>query len=133
MVVNIGKVLSGEWGYVCDDMAAVVEVAGGAKALVKVILENCYLTDEQKVRLCEICGEVGADFVKTSTGYGSGGATLDDVRLMRRHSPPRVRVKAAGGIRDLDTLLEYRAAGAVRIGASRTAEILDECRRRLGG
>jgi deoxyribose-phosphate aldolase len=82
--------------------------------------------------LCEICGELGADWVKTSTGYGSGGATNEDLILMRRHSPPWVQIKAAGGVRDLDRLLEVRALGVTRVGATRTAEILDECKRRLG-
>ncbi len=132
MVVNIGKVLSGEWDYVRADIAAVVGPAHEAGAIVKVIFENCYLRDAHKIRLCEICGQVGADFVKTSTGYGAGGATLQDVRLMRKHSPDSVQVKAAGGIRSLESLLEYRAAGVARIGASRTAEILDACRKALG-
>ena len=131
MVVNISQVLSGNWGYVRDDIAAVIEPAHAAGQKVKVIFENCYLQDEHKIRLCEICSELNADWVKTSTGYGSGGATLDDLALMRRHCPERVHVKAAGGVRDLDTLLKVRELGVTRVGASRTAEILDECRRRL--
>ena len=132
MVVNISKVLSGDWGYVRSDIAAVVEAAHARGQKVKVIFENCYLDDAHKIRLCEICGELRADWVKTSTGYGAGGATLDDLRLMRAHSPPHVQVKAAGGIRTLDSLLEVRALGVTRVGASRTVDILDECRRRLG-
>ncbi len=132
MVVNIGKVLSGDWEYVRQDIRAVVEAGHAAEALVKVIFENCYLQDAHKIRLCELCGEVGADFVKTSTGYGTGGATIEDLRLMRRHAPPHVQVKAAGGIRTFDQLLEARAAGATRVGATRTADILEECKRRLG-
>ncbi len=132
MVVNIGKVLSGDWEYVRQDIRAVVEAGHAAGALVKVIFENCYLQDAHKIRLCELCGEVGADFVKTSTGYGTGGATIEDLRLMRRHAPPHVQVKAAGGIRTFDQLLEARAAGATRVGATRTADILEECKRRLG-
>jgi deoxyribose-phosphate aldolase len=97
-----------------------------------VIFENCYLNDEQKIRLCQICGELHADWVKTSTGYGSGGATTEDLRLMREHSPPYVQVKAAGGVRDMDRLLEVRSLGVSRVGASRTSEMLNECRRRLG-
>src|SRR5260370_13959486 len=93
MVVNIGKVLSKDWRYVADDVRAVVEPAHAGKALVKVIFENCFLADEHKEQLCRICGEVEADFVKTSTGYGSAGATDDDLRLMRRCSPSRVPVK----------------------------------------
>jgi len=134
VVVNISKVLSGDWDYVRTDVGAVVDFAhlGEKKGKVKVIFENCYLADEHKVRLCEICGELGADWVKTSTGYGTGGATDHDLRLMREHSPPHVQVKAAGGVRSLDRLLEVRALGVTRVGASRTADILDECRRRLG-
>jgi len=132
MVVNIGKVLSEDWGFVRGDIAAVTAAAHQAGAIVKVIFENCYLQDRHKIRLCEISAEVGADFVKTSTGYGSGGATLDDLRLMRRHSPPHVRIKAAGGVRTLDALLEVRSIGVARSGATRTAEMLEECKRRLG-
>ncbi len=133
MVVNISKALSGDWGYVRDEIGAVVSTAHAAGAKVKVIFENAYLKDEHKTRLCEVCGEAGADWVKTSTGYGPGGATHEDLKLMRRHAPPHVQVKAAGGVRDLDALLAVRALGVTRVGASRTKEILDECRRRLGG
>jgi len=132
MVVNISKVLSGDWGYVRDDIRAVIDTAHEAGKKVKVIFENCYLNDAQKIRLCEISGELGADWVKTSTGYGTGGATLEDLQLMRKYSPPGVQVKAAGGIRDLDMLLRMREIGVTRVGASRTAPMLDECRRRLG-
>lgn len=131
-VVNISKVRSGDWDYVRAEIQAIVEMAHGAGQKVKVIFENCYLTDEQKVALCEVCGEVGADWVKTSTGYGSGGATMEDLRLMRAHVPEHVQVKAAGGIRTLDALLEVRAIGVTRVGASRTREMLDECKERLG-
>jgi deoxyribose-phosphate aldolase len=132
MVVNISQVLSGNWDYVRRDIEAVVEASHAASAKVKVIFENCYLKDEHKIRLCEICGDLKADWVKTSTGYGTGGATLDDLKLMRKHSPPHVQVKAAGGIRTLDSLLEVRALGVTRSGASRTKEMLDEARARLG-
>jgi deoxyribose-phosphate aldolase len=131
MVVNIGKVLSQDWRYVADDIRAVVEVAHRGRALVKVIFENSFLADEHKEQLCRICGEVGADFVKTSTGYGATGATDDDLRLMRRCSPPRVQVKAAGGVRTLDRLLAVRALGVTRVGATATQIILDECKARL--
>lgn len=131
MVVNVGKVLSEDWEYVSQEVQAVAEMAHKGGAIVKVIFENCYLQDMHKIRLCEICAAAGADFVKTSTGYGSGGATLEDLKLMRRNSPPHVRVKAAGGVRTLDGLLEVRAIGVARCGATRTAEMLDECRRRL--
>jgi deoxyribose-phosphate aldolase len=131
MVVNISKVLSGDWDYVHADIAAVIDVTHGEGQKVKVIFENCYLNDEQKVRLCEICGRLGADWVKTSTGYGTGGATIEDLKLMRQHAPRNVQVKAAGGVRDLDKLLEVRALGVTRVGATRTADILEECKRRL--
>jgi deoxyribose-phosphate aldolase len=131
MVVNISKVLSGDWDYVRSDIQAVLDVAHAAKQKVKVIFENCYLNDSQKIKLCEICSELGADWVKTSTGYGTGGATHEDLRLMRLHCPAHVQVKAAGGVRDLDGLLAVRALGVSRCGASRTKDILDECRRRL--
>jgi deoxyribose-phosphate aldolase len=132
MVVNISQVLSGAWDYVRDDVAAVIRVAHDAGAKVKVIFENCYLKEEHKIRLCQICGELNADWVKTSTGYGTGGATLEDLALMRKHAPPHVQVKAAGGVRDLDTLIKVRELGVTRCGASRTKEMLDECRKRLG-
>jgi len=132
MVVNISKVLSEDWAYVRADIKAVVDVAHARGQKVKVIFENCYLRDEHKIRLCEICAEVGADWVKTSTGYGTGGATDEDLKLMRRHSPAHVQVKAAGGVRDLDRLLTVRALGVTRVGASRTVDILEECKRRLG-
>ncbi len=132
MVVNISKVLSEDWSYVEQDIKAVVDAAHGRGQKVKVIFENCYLRDNYKIKLCEICGKIGADWVKTSTGYGSGGATIEDLRLMRSHSPRHVQVKAAGGVRDLDKLLEVRALGVTRVGATRTADILNECKRRLG-
>jgi len=132
MVVNISQVLSGAWDYVRADIRAVIDVAHTAGQKVKVIFENCYLRDEHKIRLCEICSELNADWVKTSTGYGSGGATLEDLHLMRRHAAPHVQVKAAGGVRDMDKLLEVRALDVSRVGASRTCEMLDDCRRRLG-
>jgi deoxyribose-phosphate aldolase len=128
MVVNIGKVLSKDWRYVTDDVRAVVEAAHAQGALVKVIFENCFLQNEHKEQLCRICGEVGANFVKTSTGYGSTGATDDDLRLMRRCSPPKVQVKAAGGVRDFERLLAVRAIGVTRVGATATRAILDGCR-----
>ena len=131
MVVNISKVLSGDWDYVRADLKAVIDEAHSRGRKVKVIFENCCLRDEHKVRLSEICGELGADWVKTSTGFGAGGATDADLVLMRRHSPPGVQVKAAGGVRTLDRLLEVRALGVTRVGASRTNEILVVCNCRL--
>lgn len=132
MVVNISKVLSGDWNYVKTDIAAVIDVAHAAGQKVKVIFENCYLNDDQKIKLCEICTELNADWVKTSTGYGTGGATHEDLKLMRKHAGDHVQVKAAGGVRDLDALLAVRELGVTRCGASRTADILGEARKRLG-
>ena len=131
MVVNIGKVLSGDWRYVTDDIRAVVAAAHAKTAMVKVIFENCFLTDLHKKQLCEICGEARADFVKTSTGYGATGATTEDLILMRRHSPPHVQVKAAGGVRNFERLLEVRALGVTRVGATASKAILDECKVKL--
>ena len=113
--------------------AAVVDLAHRHGAIVKVIFENCFLQDEHKERLCQICGEVRADFVKTSTGYGSTGATDEDLRLMRRCSPPHVQVKAAGGVRTFERLLAVRALGVTRVGATATKVILDDCKKALGG
>ncbi len=131
MVVNIGKVLSRDWPWVAEDIRAVVSAAHARQGIVKVIFENCYLTNELKEQLCRICADVGADFVKTSTGYGSGGATDEDLRLMRRCSPSRVGVKAAGGIRTFERLLEVRALGVSRVGATATKAILDRCKEQL--
>jgi deoxyribose-phosphate aldolase len=131
MVVNISQVLSGNWDYVRADIKAVIDVAHTAGQKVKVIFENCYLKDEHKIELCRICSDMNADWVKTSTGYGTGGATHDDLKLMRKTAAPHVQVKAAGGVRDLDALLAVRDLGVSRCGASRTKEMLDECRIRL--
>jgi deoxyribose-phosphate aldolase len=132
MVVNVSKVLSGDWAYVTEEIRAIVETTHEAGQKVKVIFENAYLQDEHKVRLCEICSELRADWVKTSTGYAPGGATDEDLMLMRRHSAEWVQVKAAGGIRDLDAQLRVRALGVTRVGATRTATMLEDCRQRLG-
>jgi len=131
-VVNISKVRSGDWHYVREELLALIVAthAGGAK--IKVIFENAYLDDDAKIRLCEICAEIGADWVKTSTGYAPSGATFADLELMRKHSPPYVQVKAAGGVHDLDTLLKIRAIGVSRVGMRSTAPILEELRKRLG-
>ena len=131
MVVNISKVLSNDWDYVRGDLQAVIDLAHGRGQKVKVIFENCYLKDDHKVRLCEICGDLRADWVKTSTGFGTGGATIEDLKLMRKHSPPHVQVKAAGGVRDLDAALAVRAVGVTRFGCTRTVDVLEECKRRL--
>jgi deoxyribose-phosphate aldolase len=132
MVVNIGKVLSGDWSYVREDLKSVADLVHARGRKLKVIFENCYLHNDHKIRLCEISAEVGADWVKTSTGFGPSGATVEDVKLMRAHSPAKVQIKASGGIRDLDEVLEFRALGVTRIGTSRTKFILEECRRVLG-
>ena len=131
MVVNISQVLGANWDYVRADIRAVIDVAHAAGRKVKVIFENCYLKDEHKIELCRICSDLSADWVKTSTGYGTGGATHDDLKLMRQYASPRVQVKAAGGVRDLDALLAVRALGVSRCGASRTKDMLDDCRSRL--
>lgn len=131
MVSNISRVLSADWNYVRADIKAVTDATHAGGGRVKVIFENCYLKDEHKIRLCGICTELGVDWVKTSTGFGPSGATLEDLTLMVKHVKPPVQVKAAGGVRDLDMLLKVRALGVTRVGARSTREILDECRRRL--
>jgi len=124
MVVNVSKCKDGDWDYVERDIAEVCHAVHEGGRLLKVIFECCFLSDEEKVRLCEICTKVGVDFVKTSTGYGSGGATVADVALMKAHVGPKVRIKAAGGIHTAEELLALRAAGADRFGCSRTESIL---------
>lgn len=131
-VINIGKARGGEWDYVKAEIKALTCATHSGRAKIKVIFENAYLEDAAKIRLCEICGEIGVDWVKTSTGFAPAGATVADVILMRKHSLSQVQVKAAGGVRTLDALLEFRAAGATRVGSSSTAQILEECRKRLG-
>jgi deoxyribose-phosphate aldolase len=132
MVLPIGWLRSGEDDEVREDIAAVVDVAHPRGAVVKVILENAYLTDEQKVRGCRLSEKAGADFVKTSTGFAPSGSTMDDLRLMRASVSDRVRVKAAGGIRTLDLLVEGLNVGMDRCGATATAAIIDDLRRRQG-
>jgi deoxyribose-phosphate aldolase len=130
MVLNIGELRSGNFEYVLEDIQAVVEAARG-KALVKVILENAYLTNEQKVKACKLAERAGADFVKTSTGFASSGATIEDLCLMRRSVSPRVQVKAASGVRTLDMMLAVIDAGATRVGATATATILEDFKKRF--
>jgi deoxyribose-phosphate aldolase len=143
MVINIGKALSGDWAYVENEVRVITAICHEHHALVKVIFETDYLTrTEDKIRLCEICTRTGADFVKTSTGYGfvklTGGdynykgATVSDIELMREHSGPDVQVKAAGGVRSLDDLLKMKAAGATRCGATATEAILTDAMKRFG-
>jgi deoxyribose-phosphate aldolase len=131
-VMNISKARSGDWRYVHDELTALTDVIHAAGGKIKIIFENAYHDDAAKIRLCEICGEIGVDWVKASTGYAPTGATMADLELMRKHSPAYVQVKAAGGIRDLDALLAVRAIGVSRVGATRTQSMLEECRRRLG-
>ena len=140
MVINVGKALGGDWGYVADEIRAINDAVVSERAILKVIFENDFLQDEQIIRLCGICSEIGVAFVKTSTGYGFvkqpdgsynyKGATEHHVRLMRKHSAPSVRIKAAGGIRTLDQMLKFRDLGADRIGASATEAMLQEAIRR---
>jgi deoxyribose-phosphate aldolase len=143
MVVNIGKVLGGDWEYVAREIQAINQAVVRAGATLKVIFENDYLQDEHILRLCEICSLQAVAFVKTSTGYGfvkqpNGfysylGATDHALQLMRAHSAPEVQVKAAGGVRTLDDLLRVRALGVTRIGATATREILEEAKKRGAG
>ncbi|HEY4246347.1 MAG TPA: deoxyribose-phosphate aldolase [Lacunisphaera sp.] len=140
VVVNIGKVLSGDWAYVAEELKAVASTCTSRNVMLKVIFENDYLQDEHIIRLCELCTGNGIAFVKTSSGYGfvkqaSGdynyrGATDHHLALMRRHSGPNVQIKAAGGVRTLDDLLRVRALGVTRIGATATESILREAIRR---
>jgi deoxyribose-phosphate aldolase len=130
MVVNVGKVLGGDRAYVRADIRAIVEVTHRAGKKLKVIFENAYLADAHKIWLCELCSELDVDWVKTSTGFGPSGAVLDDLRLMRAHTPGRVQVKASGGVRTLEQVLEIRALGVSRIGTSNSQQILDELRAR---
>jgi len=135
MVVNTGKVLSEDWSYVNDEIAAIVAVTKKHGAALKVIFENDFLPEEKhKIKLCEICSELKVEFVKTSTGYGFvkqsdgsygyRGATHDDLVLMRKHSDPGVEVKAAGGVRSLEDTLKVRELGVTRIGATATEAII---------
>jgi deoxyribose-phosphate aldolase len=130
MVLNIGRLRSGRADEVRDDIAAVVAVAQAKGAIVKVIFENAYLDDAQKELACRLSEEAGAAFVKTSTGFAPGGATIDDLKLMRRCVGPHVQVKAAGGIRTLDALLEVMAVGVTRIGATATETMLEDFKAR---
>ncbi len=141
VVINIGKALGGDWPYVESELREITSEAHSRGALVKVIFETDFLSgDAVKIRLCEICDRVEADFVKTSTGFGfvrqpdghfnTLGATAHDLALLRVHTPPKVQVKASGGVRNLDGLLAVRDLGATRCGTSATAAILDEYHRR---
>ncbi len=142
MVINLGKALSGDWDYVEQDIRVVTEESHKHGAIVKVIFENDFMpNDEIKIKLCQICEKVNADFVKTSTGYGFvkgadgkysyQGATEPDLQLMRANCSAQVQVKAAGGVRDLDALMRARDLGTTRVGATATAVMLNEYRRRV--
>ena len=133
MVLHVGRLRAGDLDHVRADVKAVVDAAHRSGVLVKVILENCYLTDEQKRAGCRLCEEAGADWVKTSTGFAKGGATLEDLKLMRAAVSPKVQVKAAGGVRDLDMALKVRELGCSRFGATATEAIMEEAFRRGGG
>lgn len=136
MVVNVGKVLGGDWDYVEQEIEQINNACFEHNTILKVIFENDYLNDEQKIKLCEICSKFHVAFVKTSTGYGyvkqdngmflTKGATLPDLILMRKHSAPAVQIKAAGGIRNLKDMLAAIEVGATRIGATATVAIIEE-------
>ncbi|MDD3335998.1 MAG: deoxyribose-phosphate aldolase [Eubacteriales bacterium] len=131
MVLNIGKLIAGEDDYVRDEIKALAELCHQNNAKLKVILENCYLNDEQKRRACQLSVEAHADWVKTSTGYGTGGCTLADLQLMHDSVPATMQLKGSGGIRDLDTVLAARAIGATRCGVSATEKIMAEAETRF--
>ena len=125
-VINITELKEKNYGYVEDEMRRIVDVCHKHGVISKVIFENCYLTDEEKIKMCEIAKKVKPDFIKTSTGFGTSGATLEDVRLMKQHVGDEVKVKAAGGIRTLDDALAYVEAGVSRIGTSAGVRIINE-------
>jgi len=133
MVLNIGRLRSGQAEYVLEDIHAVVQAAHQGGAIVKVILENAYLSDEQKVLGSQLSERAGADFVKTSTGFAPSGATMDDLKLMRSVVSPHIQVKAAGGVRTLDALLEVMRVGTTRVGATATEAILEDFKARKAG
>lgn len=130
-VINLTRAKAHDWNYIEDEMKQIVSICKDAGLISKVIFENCYLSDEEKVALCGIAQEVEPTFVKTSTGFGTSGATVEDVRLMKANVGDVVQVKAAGGIRDADTFLEMVRAGATRIGCSAGIPIMQEFERRL--
>lgn len=125
-VINLGELKNGNLAYIQEEMEQIVAAARKAGILSKVILETCYLTDEEKKQVCEIAKKVKPDFVKTSTGFGTKGATVEDVKLMKSIVGDTVKVKAAGGIRDLDTALKMIDAGAERLGTSSGIKIIQE-------
>ncbi len=130
MVMAISRMMAGDFDYVEDDIRAMAELAHANGAILKVIFENCFLTKEMIVKACQLSDKAGADFVKTSTGYGTSGATLEDIKLMRASVSPKMKIKAAGGIRTLDEFLQYRAAGTDRIATRGSQTILEEAEKR---
>lgn len=126
MVMNIGKFKSGNYDYVFKDIQQITDYAHTKKVKVKVIFENCYLTREEIKKACEICNIAGVDWVKTSTGFGTGGAENEDLKIMREYTDPAIQIKAAGGVRTLERALEVKEIGCTRIGATATVEILDK-------
>ena len=133
MVIQIGALKAGRDTEVQADIKAVVDVAHAGGAIVKVIFENAYLTDDEKIRACRLTEAAGAEFVKTSTGFAPTGATHEDLRLMRASTSPHIQVKAAGGVRTLDALIDVMNLGVTRIGATATATIIDDFRTRKAG
>lgn len=125
VVLNIGKLKSKDYEYVKEDLKAVTEIAHENNVVVKVIFENCYLDDDEKISACEICNEIGVDYVKTSTGFGTGGAEDKDLKLMRENTDPEIQLKAAGGIRTLERAIEVKKIGCSRLGATATVGILE--------
>ncbi len=124
MVINLGMVKNSKFYAVTDEIRQVKEAVGDH--ILKVIIETCYLSEEEKIAVCQCVSEAGADFIKTSTGFGCKGATLDDVKLMRAHVAPQVQIKAAGGIRTREEMEQYIAAGCTRIGTSKAIQILSK-------
>lgn len=125
VVLNIGKLRSGDYDYVKKELQTITELVHESGAIIKVIFENCYLATEQKIAACKICNEIDADFVKTSTGYGTSGATDEDLKLMRKYCKPEIKLKAAGGIRTLERAIEIKKLGCSRFGATATVGILE--------
>jgi deoxyribose-phosphate aldolase len=143
MVINIGKALQEDWAYVEEEIKTITDISHRYGAITKVIFETDYITrDDHKIKLCEICSRIGADYVKTSTGFGFvkgpdgrfsyTGATAHDLELMRKHSSSRVKIKAAGGVRTLTDLLKYKELGISRCGATATASIVEEAKKTFG-
>ena len=142
MVVNIGKVLSDDWDYITKEIKTILQLATGKEVTLKVIFETDFITDRHKIELCRICSELKVPYVKTSTGFGfvkqsdgrfqTTGATADDIKLMRKYCGPHVAIKASGGIKTLDDLLQMVECGATRIGTGSTLQILEQASRSIG-